>query len=1157
MQISEVFSNLKGKLNQYIIGSNTAPLSSSDIERIYGKGSDFLEAYQDFQEEFLQAVLESQSGTNTPVLNPDGNFLSNGLDFNMIKDVKTRRRLEDKFKRRILNLPKLLKHGLPTASVPSSNPYRATLRYMLTGDDQSSGFRHPAEVILSRLNFNFNPSANGLSAISIGRKMLSANQLETAFLGGGRVAPPTSGLKRVLTLDIETTGVTDSSVGRTFAISETFINSKGETVDAAGNLGAKPKLLSNIFLDVPDISSEVVGTAQGSIPMSQFLIDREITGIGAPGVSRVVSGDSDELLSGLEDILRQLNSADAVVTQNAKFDIGKLLQTIQSIDGYRSHKGLMEQLEIFEQKTSEIGFINDQLIAVSDYLQRQATSLIGEGLDQEEFSTEIGRVLYGRLPGQPVAAGEGLTYASVTATAQNTNLLDLIRRDAPEVFNEIHSGSHIAATDVIIEDYIRKYMQSGELKLDEYARRDIKNGVVDEKSSYLNDAEIKKARDVVRRSSAINASTDIADVRLMSDTAFRSVVDQDRFLQRTTVSGTITPQVGTPSTILKTGRVVYRDPEGQFFPPPADLKGEFFFDAQSGEYRFSTAEMIFTADELDTLGYSQGLIKGEIKQTLESARVGDEEAIDRIIRSGITYGTSSNISRVEDLGLLDIGRRAANINLSALSDDQIADALGSVYENFGERRSVGTVFGNALGRILFGSGLGRYSAGTVKSVANSFADLGYGYFSSPEERVISTIIAEKTSRLGSAVSSAAVSSSADISNIKYTARAEDLVEMGLSYFRAGGKRNARTLIGQTSDLSEKLIIPLKIVEQAVQDVAARGDSVAQLMESAAMLNGRVSLDDVGLSFADIGGQRGVNVVWNTGRVLGQDESMALAEALYDIFSDEDRVREIMDLGLDEDLGRLGEIIGEIEQTKANGTQGREDALKTIQRRLSDGIAVGNLDLAENEVLEMESALGRQQVDTATDVVSSRVSTRILASDLQDDAGQVGVLAPVRNYEEAQRLGDEASKLILETDAKYLDTVGQLAERLDQSPDLGKRVTKKISSSVDGSDYYKAVEIYQKYKKPGIIGLGIAGVAAAGYYAYRRSQENDLYDETLEQQPYEDRLNKYSLGESFDLSNGSRLNPMSTTSTVNDLNNRRINHTNMSNSKNDHLFSGAL
>lgn len=73
----------------------------------------------------------------------------------------------------------------------------------------------------------------------------------------------------------------------------------------------------------------------------------------------------------------------------------------------------------------------------------------------------------------------------------------------------------------------------------------------------------------------------------------------------------------------------------------------------------------------------------------------------------------------------------------------------------------------------------------------------------------------------------------------------------------------------------------------------------------------------------------------------------------------------------------------------------------------------------------------------------------------------------------------------------------------------------------------------------------------------RYQESSVYDETLEEQPYEDRLNKYSLGESYSLSGGRRMDPMETTSVVNNLNNRKINHTNMSNGKNDHLFSGAF
>jgi hypothetical protein len=270
------------------------------------------------------------------------------------------------------------------------------------------------------------------------------------------------------------------------------------------------------------------------------------------------------------------------------------------------------------------------------------------------------------------------------------------------------------------------------------------------------------------------------------------------------------------------------------------------------------------------------------------------------------------------------------------------------------------------------------------------------------------------------------------------------------------------------------------------------------------------------------------------------------------------------MAVDEELGpALEATIGSVESVMGIGqsaqaaSDGRQAAIDTITRRMRDNIVVGSLDIDEQQTLQLEADLNRVGMDTSTDVISGDATTRILTSGIDTEAGNVGVLAPVRNYEVLQRMGDEAVDLVRDTDENYLRVVGDLAEKIDESPDLGRAVSKKISTAVSGNEAYKASEFYRKYKKKGLIGAGVVATSIVGYYGYKKYQERSVYNETLEEQPYEDRLNKYSLGESYSMSSGTRLDPMDTTPVVNNLNNRKINHTNMSNGKNDHLFSGAF
>jgi hypothetical protein len=1195
MQISEVYNSMRSKLRGLIVGTNTAPLSLSDIEETYGNADAFLIAYKEFEEEFTQAVLDTNAGRNAPITTPGEDLFSKGIDFSMIKDHKVRRRLQDKYKRKILRLtgstdadgqyrPGLLERGMPTVTTPSSNPYRGSLRYLVDGTDEGGDFVHPAQILLSRMNLTFNPDGpQGLESIGFGGKIMSSAQLSSAFAsGGGVMRPVAGGLRRVVTLDIETTGVDAASVARTLAVSESYIDDAGRMVDAQGN-EAGPRVISNVFLDVDQLHGQTVTQSGMTRSLSDFLIEEEITGVPGSAVART----EPEMLDALEGLLRELNSADTVVTYNARFDVSKLLQTIEGFDGYRNHEGLMAELDIFKGNLQKEGFISDQLLTMSNYLQQQAIEIMKDE-NPEIFddsilaSNRFQELLYGRSAGLPGEVGEGLKYAGVTQVADNTNLLDLIRRDAPEVFNEIHSGSHIASTDVIIEDYIRKYMESGELRLDELERKDIVNGAADAATSYLNDSEISRARNIIRRSSAINATTDIANPRVMSDLVFRSITENEKMLQRTAVEATI-QEPAIPYT-RSDGTVGYRNQTGRFTSAPQPMTGVFAYNQETGTFelynaqgdqRFSstTASRGIGADELESVyGMTQDDIRAQMRQTLEAARQGDDVALDAVVKTGINYGTASKVDRAQNLNLLNIGRRAQTVTADTLTDENIIGALGGVYETYGSRPRQSSSRGSM---ITFAAGFGRYTEQAAAGTAEAFARIGYGYIGEPEERVVSTILARHTSGLGRSIEQAAVSAieaaAGNITNamgdVRFASRASDLVEMGLTYFKAGTKYNVRNMLDDSSGLSNKLIIPLQIVEEAVSRAVDAGDIAADKV----MLGGRVSLDDIGFSFGDVRRSaapddvgRGVNVVWGASRSLSQDESRALAEQLLDIFSDADEVRNILNLSVDEDLGpALNATIGAVEQQLSPGQaaqaagDGRQAAVDIITRRLKDDVVIGSLDIDESQTLELEADLNRVGIDTSTDVIGGSRRTRILRSGMETEAGNVGVLAPVRDREVLERMGDEAVDLVRDTDEKYLRVVGDIAERIDESPELGKAVTKKISRAVDGNIVDTVAEIYKNNKKKTVVGLGIAAASAIGYYGYRRYQESSVYDETLEEQPYEDRLNKYSLGESYSLSGGRRMDPMETTSVVNNLNNRKINHTNMSNGKNDHLFSGAF
>jgi hypothetical protein len=87
-------------------------------------------------------------------------------------------------------------------------------------------------------------------------------------------------------------------------------------------------------------------------------------------------------------------------------------------------------------------------------------------------------------------------------------------------------------------------------------------------------------------------------------------------------------------------------------------------------------------------------------------------------------------------------------------------------------------------------------------------------------------------------------------------------------------------------------------------------------------------------------------------------------------------------------------------------------------------------------------------------------------------------------------------------------------------------------------------------------VAAAGAAVMGIMAYRKSQQNEIYNETVEKQPYEPTNYIRSENESLGYlapTPSSRRDPLLTAGVVGNLDRNKINHTRMGNGKYDHLY----
>jgi hypothetical protein len=132
----------------------------------------------------------------------------------------------------------------------------------------------------------------------------------------------------------------------------------------------------------------------------------------------------------------------------------------------------------------------------------------------------------------------------------------------------------------------------------------------------------------------------------------------------------------------------------------------------------------------------------------------------------------------------------------------------------------------------------------------------------------------------------------------------------------------------------------------------------------------------------------------------------------------------------------------------------------------------------------------------------------------------------------------------------------VAEELFADKSLLDTARKNLKSGRKQTSVSTAVEMYHAYKgKAGIAALGLTALVG-GYYMTKRYKENQLYNETVEQQPYENsRQIDQGLGYARAVSSQSsyRRDPLVTAGVVGNLDRRKIGHTQMGNNKYNHLY----
>jgi hypothetical protein len=1172
-----------GTMQSYIAGSPGTPEAAdyfqkqslstkADFEKVFGTAEEFMARYKDFDTRYGAALQEHLDSGKTNRVLADMTRQRKVIDLNqLVKDPQ--QALSEMFKSKVLGLNNLFSEfGLPSNELPSSNAYRALFKYDIGYED---GIVHPAQILLSRLNFNFNPEKSGLESINVGNKMYGYEALSNLwdrFSRGGastlaQQIDPMSGLlegQKVLTFDVETTGIFDNSQVRSFAAAEmTYENGVLTTPTNVINANFRNDQLNGINV------KSLNGVVQDFNAFISGLESSPTKEMGAGGQNFL-----DEFVKLTDKML----DADRIVAHNGLFDLDMLARTAMAQDGFSSHKTgggrgktAQEALQMLNQRLGEKDYFIDTLESTRIFLADQARQLVDSSAPLEQRSAAFVRGLLSEEVATNVKLGGAVKYAGVGEFAMSTNIFELIEQSEGQdvvenLFRDIYSGTHMADTDVHLQSYIAKYMhekaETGELKL---------RALDDRGSSQLGD--LLRAR--ILKSSAVTPTTNVASVSHLSDTAFNYLMQDDRGLQGVSMRVTLNEArglglIGTDEQILGTdalARLARQQPRPGTSPLNiGDMRGTLEYRDRG--FVFATAEGKF---ELSDTGSVNSFIRGKLNEALQgeqqtTLRVKSRDVVaarnladESFIDFGFNFGT---MSQTEDL--VSIGHAVNNTVHSAgpPNIEQITKALGSTRERLGVGLNVKDQVSSILGRgrpvTSFSGGLKQMSAEDSLRVAGELAQdfeaIGdpYARFIDRRSRIVSSLLSEATSGIAERAAKSAQAAGISAEATAHLGYSKTFSELGISHFRA--QDQLRVFTEATSD---KLVSSrVMVMPEIIQDI------ISSSQAGSALEGAEIS---VGLSKATLPNAGGIrlNAVWNIGEDMGDNSARELAQGIFDRLV-EGNTKMASILGVKEaDLSQsIIDQIAQAQQIKNAGNSATAiDNLTTFIK--SRGVGIGYIDgkdaaLADKYMADVGVQLDNDVLNGARAFVEE--TNYGLSKDVKFGERTIA-LGPMFNPESVAQAGLEgefkAARTVdngVSAGVRAQQNLANVIESAGAREQVQTAVARKSGNLEDNAlrTFYMANK-----KKIGLAGLGMLA-AGAGYYMFKKRQENALYNETLEQQPYEKPRTVNGMNDSansFNSRDPVMSDPLATSGVVSGLDRQKIGHTRMGNNKYNHLYGG--
>lgn len=1139
-----------GGIGEKILDKNLA-------EAIYGDSASFYDRQRSFEKAYYEMISDPANLRPGAASKVDATLMQRLGEIDLsILNYQSRQSMLQQYRGSVLQIESLLKNtGFPSIPLPNSNPYR--LPFKMEVDQQ---IEHPMQVVMNKMIFNIDPLASQITDISFNNQnIMSADDIQ-------RTMTQLDGIKNnklftpgadVLTLDIESTGLMSGSQMRSLSVRRAIGGIEGETENMLSVHYRSPKLGGILAVD------QKTGTFSQSL--TDFIFSQE-------GASGAMIENEEELLSQMKSVFRELNKAQHVTGHNIGYDIRMMIGTIERMPGYKRDQELVGLVNQFiERRKADSSFVIDTLEIGRNYMTNLIQGTIdGKNISSVERGGKYAEKFFSAEALADVSMGGKATYVGVENFALNSNLLELMAREenASDIFGQILRGSHIAETDTLLQNYMLKYMHTGELNF----RGENLAG-----QAAVDDELINLARRTIFKSSAIVPTTNIADPRHLTQTALRYVKTEEGLKDATiSISRGQAQQIGVTEDLFG----------------DAD-EGFVKYSKKTGKYSLFVGGKTTGIDIEDT-----DAVKSYLTDVITRAADTTQD-IERILPGGqsITYNPFEK--QIISLGVNVQNNSAMQVMAQVIASTQstqipaeidvqkYVDSVGNLYKEFGDTpKGSRSIQGGGLRGIVnqistlmnptrsFSMGYNQGSRSASETLASYVSHgqtmLGAGVkhgFLNVDELTMSDMLSRATSQLARRTYAQATSPSvteetmpsqvrsAIRDTMRYASSQEvsDITsQFGISHFSKQETFRLMDTAPGAESPSKKLILSYDYFKSIGLDEST-GRTVADAIAEQKVSVGLSSVDRVIEDANDASNTvsyKMLNLTWDQGADESGLTSKMIAEKLYEDFIETDNYKKIAS-ETQSDLGLQAAQLKEYFSDGKGSLRPKQEIITELESFADRGITIGYAgdESSGQAITEFVEGAYRQGIDLERDQPSLRMR-------LLDDKTGILRTGPISDRSRIRAAGAEnLMDSAMESLIRDASTVG---ETVASDVSLREQALSNIKVGARKAELSNTVELYQRIKsKAGMVALGAAAMAG-GYYLTQRKKETDLYDETLEQQPVENYRQADTFSQpisSMPLGTPARRDPLATAGVVGNLDRRKIGHTQMGNNKYNHLYGG--